>query len=124
MKSATTLLDRELELRRPVEAIAARTPRWRVRLARWTIGLLAVLLAAAAALVWFAKREYERAQANLTLATQAVEESLAAVDRDSVRAGADVAQFQAFRRDVLAKGEHFCKASLNQPAATASSRLN
>jgi hypothetical protein len=124
MKSAMTLLGHELEIRRPVEAVPARTPRWRVRLARWTIGLLAVLLAAAAAVVWFAKREYDRAQVNLALATQAVEESLAAADRDSVRAGADVAQFQAFRRDVLAKAEHFYRTFLNQPATTASSRFN
>src|SRR5262245_458777 len=105
-----TLLDRGLEQPERSEAGRLGTPRWRVRLVRWTMGLLVALLVVAVALAVLARREWVQMEANLALARLAVDESLAAADRDPSLAGADVPQFQAFRRETLASAERFYSA--------------
>jgi tetratricopeptide (TPR) repeat protein len=68
---------------------------------------LATLLIAAMGFGWFAWNERQRAQANLVLAREAVDESLAAVDRDPSQSGADVPQVDELRRELLSRAERF-----------------
>ena len=124
MTSAMTLLDRGPEEAERLDVGRPRRSSWRVRLARWVMALLVALLAVAAALALLARRERAQAEANLALARLAVDDSLTAADRDPLLAGADVPQFQAFRRDTLAAAERFYTALLAQPETGESSRRN
>lgn len=119
---AMAFLDHSLAERARAAAEEERARRATLRRTQLAAGVLATLLAVAAALGVFAWRERQRAQGNLELARQAVDESLAAADRDPARMGADVPQVQELRRELLAKAEGFYRAFMNQEPRSAESR--
>jgi tetratricopeptide (TPR) repeat protein len=83
---------------------------------------LATLLAAAIGFGWFAWTERRRAETNLALARQAVDESLAAVDRDPALVGADVPQVEELRRELLSRAERFYLAFIQQDPRSEAAR--
>jgi tetratricopeptide (TPR) repeat protein len=70
-------------------------------------GVLLVMFVIALVAAVFARTERRRAEANLSLARNAVEETLSATDRDPARLGADVPQMDEFRRDLLGRAKRF-----------------
>lgn len=54
-----------------------------------------------------ARREANRAEDNLALAKQAVDQTLLAAERDPAKIGADVPELLEFRRDLLVRGKQF-----------------
>ena len=120
---AMAFLDRSLEQRDREDADRERERRAKLRRARVVAGVLATFLAVAVSLAYFAWRENARAEINLALAREAVDESLSSADRDPARVGADVPQVEEFRRELLAKAERFYTAFMNQePRSEASGR--
>ena len=120
---AMGFLDRSLAQRDVEEAERDRARRGALKRARWAAGVLGTFLLAAVALTSYAWRESARAEANLALARQAVDESLSSADRDPARIGADVPQVEEFRRELLTKAESFYRAFMNQePRSEASQR--
>jgi tetratricopeptide (TPR) repeat protein len=85
-----------------------------LRRAQWAAGILAAMLLAAVALAYVAWRESARAEMNLSLARDAVDQTLASSDRDPTRVGADVPQMEEFRRELLGKAQSFYLAFLEQ----------
>ena len=99
--------DRIIEERR-----AERRRQWR-RL-QWVAAMLATLLFATGVTAYLATRESRRARAesaraeqNLQLARQAVDESLAVVQREPALLGVDVPEIVGFRRELLEKAQRF-----------------
>jgi tetratricopeptide (TPR) repeat protein len=111
---AMVFLERSLEERDRVAAEIERERRAKLRRTQIAAGAFAAGLAVVAALGMFAWSERQRAQANLDLARQAVDESLAAADRDPAQLGADVPQVEELRRELLSKAERFYIAFMNQ----------
>ncbi|HSJ96258.1 MAG TPA: hypothetical protein VLC53_04250, partial [Myxococcota bacterium] len=111
---AMAFLDHSLAERDRALAAVEHERRAKLRRTQLVAGVLATLLAVAAALGVLAWRERQRAQGNLELARRAVDESLAAADRDPAQIGADVPQVQELRRELLAKAETFYRAFMNQ----------
>jgi tetratricopeptide (TPR) repeat protein/energy-coupling factor transporter ATP-binding protein EcfA2 len=111
---AMAFLDESLAERDRVAAAAEHARRATLRRTQLAAGVLATLLVVAVALGIFAWRESQRAQGNLELARRAVDETLAAVDRDPAQIGGDVPQVQELRRELLAKAEGYYRAFLNQ----------
>lgn len=111
---AMTFLDRSIAERDRIAEEEERARRTTLRRTQLAAGVLAALLVAAAALGVFAWRERQRAGENLNLARRAVDESLAAADRDPSQIGGDVPQVQELRRELLARAEGFYRAFLNQ----------
>jgi tetratricopeptide (TPR) repeat protein len=111
---AMRFLDRSVDQRaREADAIE-RERRTKLRRTQAVAGGLATLLIAAIGFGWFAWSERQRAQGNLALARQAVDESLAAIDRDPALAGADVPQVEELRRDLMTRAERFYLAFVQQ----------
>jgi tetratricopeptide (TPR) repeat protein len=79
----------------------------RLQVAWGTAAGLLVLLLAAAYAYGVARRESNRAEENLRLAKAAVDETLAASERDPAQIGADVPQLEEFRRDLLERAKRF-----------------
>src|SRR4029079_5144157 len=69
-----------------------------------------------------ARRESQRAAANLQLARTAVDESLSSADRSSARVGADTPDVEELRRELLSKAERFYEAFMYQEPGTEESR--
>jgi tetratricopeptide (TPR) repeat protein len=115
-------LDRSLEERDRAAAALEFERRARLRRIEFVAGVLATLLIVAVALGLFAWRERRRAERNLDLAREAVDESLAAADRDPAQMGADLPQVQALRRDLLAKAEGFYREFMAQEPDSRKSR--
>lgn len=111
---AMAFLDESLAERDRIAAAAEHARRTTLRRTQLAAGVLATLLVVAIALGVFASRENQRAQANLELARRAVDESLAAADRDQSQIGGDVPQVQELRRELLSKAEGFYRAFMNQ----------
>jgi len=78
-----------------------------LQIAWGSAAVLLILLLVAAFAYGVARRESGRAEANLRLAKAAVDETLAATDRDPARLGADVPQLDEFRRDLLERAKRF-----------------
>ena len=85
-----------------------------LRRVQWAAAVLATFLLVAVTLAAVAWRERLRAEQNLELARDAVDQSLASADRDPARVGADVPQVVEFRRELLNKAEGFYRAFMNQ----------
>lgn len=97
-----------------VEADRERERKRTLRATQWAAAVLAVLLLAAVAAAYLAWRESTRAEANLRLAREAVDETLASADRDPARVAADFAEMENFRRDLLQRTERFYAAFMSQ----------
>ena len=78
-----------------------------LQIAWGSAAVLLILLLVAAYAYSVARRESSRAEANLRLAKAAVDETLAATDRDPARLGADVPQLEEFRRELLERAKRF-----------------
>jgi tetratricopeptide (TPR) repeat protein len=111
---AIGFLDRSLKERDRLAAEREQERRAKLRRTQLVAGVLATLLVVAIGLGTFAWNERQRARANLDLARQAVDESLAAADRDPAQIGADVPQVQELRRELLSKAEGFYLAFMDQ----------
>ena len=111
---AIAFLDRSVEERDRLHAEREHERRAKLRRTQLVAGVLATMLVVAIALGVFAWSERQRAQGNLDLARQAVDESLAAIDREPADIGADVPQVEELRRQLLARAEGFYIAFMNQ----------
>jgi tetratricopeptide (TPR) repeat protein len=85
-----------------------------LQIAWGSAAVLLILLLVAAVAYQMARRERGRAEANLHLAKAAVDETLAATDRDPARLGADVPQLDEFRRDLLERAKRFYSEFITQ----------
>ncbi len=99
-----------------------RTRRQTLRRTQYAAGVLATMLIAAVGLAVVARRESQRAEANLQLARTAVDESLSSADRSSARVGADTPDVEELRRELLDKAEHFYEAFMYQSPRSEESR--
>lgn len=111
---AIAFLDQSLRERDRLEAEREHERRAKLRRTQLVAAVLATMLVAAVGLGVFAWSERQRAQGNLDLARQAVDESLAAIDRDPADVGADVPQVEELRRQLLARAEGFYVAFMDQ----------
>jgi tetratricopeptide (TPR) repeat protein len=111
---AIAFLDQSLQERDRLDAEREHERRAKLRRTQLVAGVLATLLVVAVGLGLFAWNERQRAQGNLDLARQAVDESLAAIDRDPADIGADVPQVEELRRQLLARAEGFYVAFMDQ----------
>ena len=111
---AMAFLDRSLRERDREIAALEHERRAKLRRTQLVAGILATTLVVSIALGLFAWSERQRAQQNLDLAREAVDESLVAAERDPSEAGADVPQVEELRRELIAKAERFYQAFLSQ----------
>jgi tetratricopeptide (TPR) repeat protein len=111
---AIAFLDQSVQERERLKAERERERRAKLRRTQLVAGVLATMLVVAIGLGVFAWSERQRAQGNLVLARQAVDESLAAIDRDPSDVGADVPQVVELRRQLLARAEGFYLAFMDQ----------
>jgi tetratricopeptide (TPR) repeat protein len=119
---AMAFLDRSLEERDRAAAALERERRAKLRRTQLVAGVLATMLVIATALGVFAWMQRDRANHNLNLARQAVDESLAAANRDASLLAADMPQVQALRGDLLAKAESFYREFMRQEPRDEGSR--
>ena len=105
-------------------AIAAeeRARRQTLRRAQYAAAVLGTMLIVAIGLAVIARRESNRAAANLQLARTAVDESLSSADRSSARVGADTPDVEELRRELLSKAERFYEAFMYQAPGSEESR--
>ena len=111
---AMAFLDSSLAERERQHLERQRERRAKLRRTQAVAAVLAAFLVVSIGLGLFAWSERQRAQGNLALAREAVDESLAAAERDPAAAGADVPQVEELRRELLAKAERFYTAFLSQ----------
>jgi tetratricopeptide (TPR) repeat protein len=99
------------------DRLKAERRRTRVRNLMFAWGTAAVLLVAFMIALWQglqARRERQRAETNLRLATTAVDELLAATERDQSGVGGDVPQMEQFRRELLERAKTFYTTFISQ----------
>jgi Novel STAND NTPase 1 len=113
-EKAIKFLERSLDERAREDAERERARKTALRRVEWTASVLAAFLVAAVLLTYYARRANERAEANLALAREAVDESLSSSDRDPTLTGSDVPQVEEFRRELLTKAERFYRAFMTQ----------
>jgi tetratricopeptide (TPR) repeat protein len=104
---AIAFLDSSLAERDRQARAAEVERRAKLRRTQLVAGVLALLLLVSTVLGVLAMRERDRAAENLALARRAVDQSLAVVDRDAAKIGADLPQVMALRRELLAKAKAF-----------------
>ncbi len=92
----------------------------KLRQARSFAVVFAALSIAAILLAAYSWRQRQRAEANLRIATNAVDESLSAAGREQAREGSDLPQMEQFRKELLDKAESFYVLMVRQnPSAPA-----
>ena len=74
---------------------------------QWAAGLLATLLVIVGWLAYVARTENARAETNLQLAGNAVDEMLSSAGRQQARVAEDVPQMEEFRKELLDKARNF-----------------
>ncbi len=119
---AMRFLERSLDERDRAAAAIEGQRRATLRRTQIVAAGLATLLFTAIGFGWFAWAERQRAEGNLVLARQAVDESLAAITRDPALAGADVPQVEALRRELLSRAERFYLAFIQQDPRSQAAR--
>ena len=125
---AMDFLDRSEKEQTRIEAERARERKSKLRLAWAVAGALGVLLLVALSYYYVARVQTARAEANLQLARQAVDESLSSAGRQQAREAADVPQLEQFRQELMIKAEQFysnflAKQSKNDPGFRAESAM-
>ncbi len=125
---AMDFLDRSQKEQDRIEAEREKERKNKVRLAWAVAGALGVLLLVALSYYYVARVETARAEANLRLARQAVDESLSSAGRQQGREAADPPQLEQFRQELLKKAEEFysnflAKQSQNDPGFRAESAM-
>jgi hypothetical protein len=129
---AMDFLDRSEQEHARIEASLESERKKKLKTA-WTVAsFLGILLALALGLAFLVWQEKNRAEANLQLAKDAVDESLSSAGRQQAREGADAPQLERFREELLEKAMSFyvtftrqspTSAVLREEAAMAHSRL-
>jgi tetratricopeptide (TPR) repeat protein len=104
---AMDFLDRSEKERDRIEAELENARKNKLRLAWVVAGALAVLLLVALSFYYFARSEGRRAEANLGLASKAVDESLSSAGKQQGRESPDPPQLEEFRHELLNKAEAF-----------------
>jgi tetratricopeptide (TPR) repeat protein len=99
-----------------------RARRQTLRRTQFAAAIFGVLMIAALVLALVARRESRRAEANLQLARNAVDESLSSAERSSARVGADTPDAEELRRELLDKAERFYQAFMYQEPRSEDSR--
>jgi tetratricopeptide (TPR) repeat protein len=79
----------------------------KLRQAQWAAGVLAALLVIAGSLAYVARKENARAEENLHLAQNAVDEMLSSAGSKQARVAQDVPELEEFRRELLGKARSF-----------------
>ena len=120
--SAMAFLDASLAERDREDAAHERERRLKLRRVQVAAGVLGAFLVVAVSLAYIAVREGQRASANLALAREAVDESLASADRSPSLVALDPPEVQAFRRELLLKAQSFYTAFMNQDPTSETSR--
>lgn len=100
-------LDRSREERDRLLAEQERERRAKLRQYQWAAAVLALLLIGAGLLGYIARRENARAEENLKLAQNAVDEMLSSAGREQARVAEDVPELEEFRRELLEKARAF-----------------
>jgi Flp pilus assembly protein TadD len=121
-------LDRSQKERDRIEAERESARKNKLRLAWAVAGALGVLLLVALSLYFVAQAERRRAEANLGLASKAVDESLSSAGNQQGRESPDPPQLEQFRQELLKKAEEFysnylAKQSKNNPNFQADNAL-
>lgn len=111
---AMEFLARSTQERDRLDAEQERERKRTLRATQWAAAVLSVLLLVALAAAYVAWRESTRAETNLRLAREAVDETLASADRDPARVAADFAEMETFRRELLQRTERFYLAFMKQ----------
>jgi len=83
---------------------------------QWAAGILAILLVIVGWLGYVARRESARAEYNLQLAGNAVDEMLSSAGRQQARVAADVPEMEEFRKELLVKAASFFEIFTRQDA--------
>jgi tetratricopeptide (TPR) repeat protein len=96
--------------------------RWKLLAMKWLAGALFVTLLVAATYGYFVRRQHARDEADLALARDAIDQSLASADRDPEDDAADLAQTQKIREALLDKAERFYLAFLDRSAFSEAAR--
>jgi tetratricopeptide (TPR) repeat protein len=79
----------------------------KLRQTQWAAGILGSLFLITLFLTFYAWRQTRRAENNLQLAKQAVDESLSSAGREQAREGSDLPQMEEFRKELLDKAATF-----------------
>ena len=117
---AMDFLDRSEKERDRLEAERERQRKRKLVQARVLACVLGTLLVIALFFIYVAKKQRDRAEANLGLARRAVDESLSSAGREQARESPDPPQLEQFRQELLKKAEEFyanflLKQSKNDP---------
>jgi tetratricopeptide (TPR) repeat protein len=111
---AMAFLDRSRQERDALIAERERARRSKLRQARGAVGILAALLVMAGVLGWLAVGERNRAEQNLFIANQVVDQLLLAAGGDSERDTAEIPEMEAFRKKLLDQARLFLNAFTQQ----------
>jgi tetratricopeptide (TPR) repeat protein/energy-coupling factor transporter ATP-binding protein EcfA2 len=79
----------------------------KLRQTQWVAGILGSLFLITLFLAFYALQQYRRAQSNLRMAKEAVDQSLSSAGREQAREGSDLPQMERFRGELLDKAENF-----------------
>jgi tetratricopeptide (TPR) repeat protein len=110
---------------RPRERLAiddSRKLRWKFQGLKWLTGALFLTLLVSAAYGYFVRRQNALSEADLALAREAIDQSLASADRDPEDDAADLAQTQKVRDALLEKAERFYLAFVDRSAFSEAAR--
>ncbi len=111
---AMAFLSRSEQEQLRAKAERARERRRKLQQAWWTAAVFGVLFVIAGVLAYVARAENRRATTNLSLAKDAVDQTLSSAGLDPASAGADVPQMTEFRRELLEKAKAFYDDFLKQ----------
>jgi tetratricopeptide (TPR) repeat protein/energy-coupling factor transporter ATP-binding protein EcfA2 len=111
---AMAFLSRSEQEQLRVRAERARERKRKLQQAWWTAAVFGVLFVIAGGLAYLARAENRRATNNLSLAKEAVDQTLSSAGLDPASAGADVPQMTQFRRELLEKAKAFYDDFLKQ----------
>jgi tetratricopeptide (TPR) repeat protein len=100
-------LDRSEAERRQLSDEIKRERQKKLRQTQWAAGILGSLFLVAIFLAYFAWRQTQRAEENLTWAQKAVDESLSSAGSQQAREASDAPQMEEFRKGLLDKAQIF-----------------
>jgi tetratricopeptide (TPR) repeat protein len=104
---AMQFLDRSQTVRDGFIALREKERKRKLREYQWAAGVLGILLLIAGILAEVARREKNRAELNLQLAQDAVNEMLSSAGSKQARVAADLPEMEEFRKELLEKAQTF-----------------
>jgi len=111
---ALEFLERSEQERDRLESERERERKTKLRQTQWAAGILGILLLAASASAYLARRAYNQAEANLDLARQAVDESLSSAGSVGAREVSSDTELEKFRKQLLEKAKRFYETFIRQ----------